>query len=75
AYRKELNEIKKGTCVAVFGLTLDMEDILIRGTFTGKGWSRGIKLGMIDIEWVYNSMPPKSGQIYPEVPVKPIVDF
>ena len=75
AYGKELNEIKKDTCVAVFGLTLDMEDILIRGTFTGKGWSCGIKLGMIDIEWVYNSMPPKAGQIYPELRLKQVVDF
>ncbi len=75
AYGKELDAIKKGTCVAVFGLTMDMEDILIRGTFTGTGRYCGIKLGTIDIEWVYNSMPPKAGQIYPEVQLKQVVDF
>lgn len=75
AYGKELDAIQKGTCVAVFGLTMDMEDILTRGTFVGTGWYRGIKLGVIDLEWVYNSMPPKPGQIYPEVRVKQVVDF
>ena len=75
AYGKELNAIKKGTCVAVFGLTMDMEDILIRGTFMGTRRYRGIKLGAIDIEWVYNSMPPKAGQLYPEVRLKQVVDF
>ncbi|MBW2648845.1 MAG: pyridoxamine 5'-phosphate oxidase family protein [Deltaproteobacteria bacterium] len=75
AYGKELDAIKKGTCVAVFGLTMDMEDILIRGTFMGTRRYRGIKLGAIDIEWVYNSMPPKAGQIYPEVRLKQVVDF
>jgi len=75
AYGKELNAIKKGTCVAVFGLTMDMEDILIRGTFMGIRRYRGIKLGAIDIEWVYNSMPPKVGQIYPDVGVRPVVAF
>jgi len=54
---------------------MDMEDILIRGTFTGTGRYCGIKLGTIDIEWVYNSMPPKAGQIYPEVQLKQVVDF
>ena len=75
AYGKELDAIQKGTRVAVFGLTMDMEDVLTRGTFTGTKWHRGIKLGAIDLEWVYNSMPPKPGQIYPEVRVKPVVDF
>jgi len=75
AYGKELNAIKEGARVAVFGLTMDMEDILIRGMFTGIRRHRGIKLGVIDIEWVYNSMPPKAGQIYPEVRLKQVVDF
>ncbi len=75
AYGKELDAIKEGTCVAVFGLSMDMEDILIRGTFMGTERYRGIKLGAIDIEWVYNSMPPKAGQIYPEVRVRQVVDF
>jgi len=75
AYGRELKAIKKGTAVAVFGLTMDMEDILIRGIFTGLARHRGIRLGAIDIEWVYNSMPPVPGQIYPEVKIERVVSF
>ena len=32
-------------------------------------------LGTVDIEWVYNSMPPAHGQIYPEVPLEPVIEF
>jgi hypothetical protein len=75
AYGKELFRIEKGKKVAVFGLTLEMEDILVRGTFLGFNRFRAAKLGCIDIEWVYNSMPPKQGQIYPFEAVRPVVNF
>lgn len=75
AYGKELKTIKKGAAVAVFGLTMDMEDVLIRGTFKGFGRYRGIRMGAVDVEWVYNSMPPTPGQIYPEVKIKRVVSF
>ena len=61
--------------MAVFGLTMKMEDVLIRGSFRGFDRKLGIRLGTVDIEWVYNSMPPVHGQIYPETPLKPVVDF
>jgi len=75
AFKDELLHIAKETPVAVFCLTMKMEDVLIRGTFRGYQRAMGLKLGTIDIEWVYNSMPPAHGQIYPEVALKPIVDF
>jgi hypothetical protein len=75
AYGKELKAIQAGSPVAVFGLTMEMEDILIRGVFKGFRRYRGIRLGVIDIEWVYNSMPPIPGQIYPEVKVERVVSF
>ena len=37
AFRDELLHIPKETTVAVFGLTMKMEDVLIRGTFRGFG--------------------------------------
>jgi hypothetical protein len=61
--------------VAVFGLTLQMEDVLVRGVFAGFGKYRGITLGCMDIDWVYNSMPPVHGQIYPELEMQPVVNF
>lgn len=66
-YTEELNKIPNDIPVAVFGLNLNMESVLVRGIFLGCKRIRGVKLGMIDIDWVYNSMPPKSGQIYPRV--------
>lgn len=75
AFPKELNEIPKGTQVAVFGITMNMEDVLVRGNFRGFHRIRFLRVGTIDIEWVYNSMPPAHGQIYPEVELKPIMNF
>jgi hypothetical protein len=75
AYKKEVTQIPEGAKVAVFGITMGMEDVLIRGTFLGFNRFRSIRLGVIDIEWVYNSMPPCHGQIYPELALKPTVNF
>lgn len=71
----ELLEITAGCTVAVFCLTMGMENVLIRGTFGGFRRFRGIKAASVDIDWVYNSMPPCHGQIYPEVPLEPVLDF
>lgn len=75
AFSPELRRIPAGTEVAVFCLTMGMEDVLIRGTFRGFRRHRLITLGTVDIAWVYNSMPPAHGQIYPEVPLEPVTDF
>ncbi|UCE55562.1 MAG: pyridoxamine 5'-phosphate oxidase family protein [Desulfobacterales bacterium] len=75
AFSKELKDIPKGTEVAVFGITMNMEDVLVRGIFQGFHRIRFLRLGTIDIGWVYNSMPPAHGQIYPEVELKPVVNF
>jgi hypothetical protein len=74
-YSKELHAIPKGIKVAVFCLTMGMESVLIRGSYTGMERFRLSKLGVIDIDWVYNSMPPCHGQIYPEVPLEAVVNF
>lgn len=75
AYGAELEEISEDATVAVFGLTMAMEDVLIRGRFKGTRRYRSIRLGVVDIDWVYNSMPPCHGQIYPPVPLTPVVEF
>lgn len=74
-YEKELLKIKEGAELTVFGLSIDMKDVLVRGKFLGFKKHRGIRLGAIDIDWVYNPMPPVSGQIYPEQKTESIVDF
>ena len=75
AYGDELASIKQGMQVAVFGMTMQMEDVLVRGTFLGYDRVRLQRLGVIELDWVYNSMPPTPGQIYPPVELKPVVNF
>lgn len=66
-YSKELSEIKEDTKVAIMGLNLNMEDVLIKGTFRRFKSTLLGKMGYVDIERVYNSLPPKHGYIYPEM--------
>lgn len=75
AYHEELGALQQGSTVAIFGLTMDMEDVLVRGVFVGFGRYRGITLGCVDMNWVYNSMPPKPGQIYPLQELRAVANF
>ena len=75
AYKEELGTLRQGSNVAIFGLTMEMEDVLTRGVFTGLEKHRGITLGCVDINWVYNSMPPTPGQIYPASELKAVEIF
>ena len=75
AYREEISALRQDSSVAIFGLTMDMEDVLVRGVFAGFGRHRGVTLGCVDIVWVYNSMPPKPGQIYPIQKLGAMVNF
>src|SRR5208337_3366858 len=65
-YAEELVAIPSGATVAVFAMTMQMEDLLMRGTYNGIRRYRGVRFGTVDLDWVYNSMPPAHGQIYPE---------
>jgi hypothetical protein len=75
AYGDELNQIPQEKDVAIFGMTMKMEDVMVRGTFKGTSRSRGIQTGTVDIDWVYNSMPPAHGQIYPPVKLEPVTEW
>jgi hypothetical protein len=33
------------------------------------------KVGVVEIDWVYNPMPPVPGQVYPPVELLPVVEF
>ncbi len=74
-YKDELLKIAEDEEVCIIGLNMDMESVLVRGTFKGFQKLRFGKLGVVDINWVYNTMPPKPGQIYPPVNIDPVVDF
>ena len=74
-FRDELRAIPTGTTIAIFGLNLKMQSVLARGIFTGFRSYRGIEMGVMDIEWVYNSMPPCHDQIYPDREIEPVSEF
>jgi len=73
-HRAELAAIPTTATVAVFALNLQMESVLIRGRFNGYRRYLGLQAGAIDIDWVYNSMPPMQGPIYPVPPIPPAPD-
>jgi len=69
AYRAELERIPPGASLALFGLSLSMEDVLLRGRYLGLRRVGGVRAGVLEVDWVYNSMPPVPGQVYPPVPL------
>ena len=73
ALKEDLLLIPENSKVAVFGTTFDLANQLVNGTFTGYQKSRGIKFGVIEIEEIYNSCPPLTGVIYPEIQTRPKV--
>ena len=75
AYKRDLEAIPSGATVAVFGMSLDMEDVLMRGEFQGIRRAGGIPCGRVAVNWVYNPMPPKPQQIYPPIVVEPVTAF
>ena len=62
-YGREVSMIPDGSPLCLFVMSLDMEDVLVRGRFRKKGAG-----GSIDLDWVYNPMPPLAKQIYPLEP-------
>ena len=72
AYTDELKAIPVDVNLSVFAMSLSMEDVLLRGVFHGIQRIGLIRTGMMDVDWVYNSMPPVPGQIYPPVPLTPV---
>lgn len=75
AYRDELNVIPNDIPLAVFGLSFSMEDVLLRGTYTGVSRVGGMQCGVVDIDWVYNSMPPVPQQIFPPTKIECVNEF
>lgn len=74
-YRDDIEHIPAGTSLAVFGMTLKMEDVLMRGRYVGMRRFCGIRCGVVEVDWVYNSMPPVPGRIYPPVTLEAVREF
>jgi hypothetical protein len=74
-YRDELKAIPAGTPAAIFGMSLDMTDVLVRGVFEGTARTGGFACGTMSVNYVYSPMPPKPQQIYPEIKVEAVRNF
>ena len=74
-YKDELAALPPGEPLAVFSMALTMEDVLLRGTYLGIRRIGGMRAGLVQVNWVYNPMPPVPGQVYPPVELKPVVAF
>ena len=74
-YGDELSAIPTDATVSMLGLALSMEDVLLRGTFEGFRRFGGVRCGSMKIDWVYNSMPPVFGQIYPPLLLETVKEF
>jgi len=72
-FKEELLQIPTESHVAAFALNLETMSNLVNGTFTGFQKTRGIKYGIIEIDEVYNTMPPLPGVIYPKLQIRPKV--
>ncbi|MGA2613511.1 MAG: hypothetical protein ABSG38_08665 [Spirochaetia bacterium] len=75
AFTRELAEIPPGVPLAVFGMSLNMEDVLARGLYLGARRIGCLRCAVAEIDWVYNPMPPVPGQIYPSAELAPVTDF
>lgn len=74
-YGEELAAIPTGAEVAVFGMALTMEDVLLRGQYLGMRRMGGFKAGVVEVNWVYNSMPPVPGQVYPPQKLEAVMEY
>jgi hypothetical protein len=74
-YREEIERIPPDTTLALFGLSLKMEDVLLRGRYLGLRRVGGVRCGTLQVDWVYNPMPPVPGQIYPPLPLEAVTEF
>jgi len=74
-YTDELQAIPPGAPLAVFNMALTMEDVLLRGKYLGLHRMGGVRVGVVEVDWVYNPMPPVPGQVYPPVELKAVKEF
>lgn len=74
-FSDELAVIPSGIPLAVYGMSLKMESVLMRGKYLGMRKRLGLPFGEVELDWVYNAMPPVPGQIYPPIQVEKVTNF
>lgn len=74
-YTDDLKAIPQYTTVALFGMSFEMQTVLLRGIFKGIHGIGGFDCGEIEVNWVYNPMPPKMEQVYPMPKLEKVTSF
>ena len=72
-FKEDLLQIPEASHVAAYAMNFETMSSLVNGSFTGFQKFRGIKYGIIEIDEVYNTMPPLPGVIYPQLQTRPKV--
>ncbi|MBM4452066.1 MAG: hypothetical protein FJ024_06295 [Chloroflexi bacterium] len=75
AYSEEISAIPVNAAVALFCMSFDMEDVLLRGRYEGIRGMGGVQCGSMSVNWVYSPMPPKPEQVYPETRIEAVTSF
>lgn len=70
-----IRDIPARAPVALFALNLRTESVLVGGALRWRAVPGGALVGVLDIDRVYNSMPPLAGPIWPERPLSAVVRF
>ena len=73
ALKEDLKKIPNDIKVAVFGANFDMASQVVKGTISGVQTVGDFDFKIVEIEEIYNSSPPLTGQIYPEIKTRPKV--
>ena len=66
---RELTRLRAGSPLAVMALTTKMESLLVRGTLGNFSRRLGFPVARLELDWVYNPMPPTPGVVYPRQPL------
>lgn len=73
ALKEDLLQIPDNYRVAVIGANFDMASQVVKGTISSVQTIEDIECRLIEIEEIYNSSPPLTGKIYPEIESRPKV--
>ncbi len=68
-----LRHLPDGSVVALLALNAQTESVLLRGKIRRMKGLPGMRV--LDLDWVYNSMPPRQGQVFPPRLPVPVTEF
>jgi hypothetical protein len=74
-YGRDLVPIPEGAKASIFSFNMSMESLLTLGTYRAPRRSGIARLGALEIEEVYNPMPPIPGRVWPVPALEPVREF